>query len=341
MQFSLSFFASKSAEGKESKYGQFLELAKFADENDFQAVWTPERHFHEFGGPFPNPSLMAAALSQITSNVRIRAGSVVIPLHSPIRIAEDWSVADNLTGGRVDIAIAVGWHPNDFAIAPGNFQDRIERVYSGVETIRKLWAGERVVVANGVGEMAEIGIFPKPIQAELPMWMTCTRDLEVFRLAGTKGFNLLTGLIFLTGDQLAERIVAYREGREEAGLDPKAGTVTVMLHTFIGEDVDVVRKTVGDPLRDYLRSSVDLWKGENKSLEKLARRGDAIEFAFRRYFTHNGLFGTVESCTERVLKLNEIGVDEIACMVDFGPTTDQLKESMLRLSELRRSVKLS
>ena len=73
------------------------------------------------------------------------------------------------------------------------------------------------------------------------MWMTCTRDLEVFRLAGTKGFNLLTGLIFLTGDQLAERIVAYREGREEAGLDPKAGTVTVMLHTFIGEDVDVVQ----------------------------------------------------------------------------------------------------
>ena len=64
----------------------------------------------------------SAAVAVVTERVEIRAGSVVLPLHNPIRVAEDWSVVDNLSNGRVGLSFASGWHANDFALAPDNFE---------------------------------------------------------------------------------------------------------------------------------------------------------------------------------------------------------------------------
>jgi hypothetical protein len=61
-------------------------------------VWLPERHFHPLGGAYPNPALAAAALAVRTRRIRLRAGSVVLPLQDPVTIAEDWSFVDNLSG---------------------------------------------------------------------------------------------------------------------------------------------------------------------------------------------------------------------------------------------------
>src|SRR5205085_2933566 len=72
MQFSLFYFSSDGAEFQRHKYQLLLEGAKFADEHDFTAVWVPERHFHAFGGLYPNPSVLASALAVLTKRVRIR-----------------------------------------------------------------------------------------------------------------------------------------------------------------------------------------------------------------------------------------------------------------------------
>ena len=61
---------------------------------------------HRFGGLYPNPSVAGAALAAITERVDIRAGSCVLPLHDPIRVAEEWSLVDNLSNGRVGISFA-------------------------------------------------------------------------------------------------------------------------------------------------------------------------------------------------------------------------------------------
>src|SRR5262249_33140876 len=102
--FSLLFFASRPAPADRDKFDLFRRSTRFADERGFQAVWIPERHFHAFGGIFPNPSLAGAVLAGTTRRIRIRAGSVVMPLHHPIRVAEEWAVVDNLSGGRVDVS---------------------------------------------------------------------------------------------------------------------------------------------------------------------------------------------------------------------------------------------
>jgi natural product biosynthesis luciferase-like monooxygenase protein len=310
-----------------------MEAAAFADRHGFTAIWTPERHFHEFGGIFPNPSLLGAFLAARTTHVRIRAGSVVLPLHNPIRIAEEWSVVDNLSGGRVDLGFAVGWHPNDFVLEPDRYHERVRLTFDGIDTVRRLWRGGHYVGSNGLGEPTSVNIYPAPIQKELPVWVTCSAHSERFTQAGRGGFNVLTALIFQSLDQLADRIREYRAARESAGHDPETGTVTLMLHTFVGESLAGVRDLVRAPLKAYLRSSVELWKQNNKALNKVGE--DALEIAFVRYFTTNGLFGTVESCASRVEDLKKIGVDELACLIDFGVAADVVVPSLEHLNRLR------
>src|SRR5262245_21885903 len=123
LAFSLYYFASDDDGVPAGDKPRLLfESARYADRNGFSALWVPERHFHAFGGLSPNPSVTAAALAAITSNVRIRSGSVVLPLHHPVRVAEEWALVDFLSGGRVDLGVASGWFPNDFILAPGTYE---------------------------------------------------------------------------------------------------------------------------------------------------------------------------------------------------------------------------
>ena len=115
-------------------------------------VWVPERHFANFGDPFPNPSIAAAAIAAVTRNVPIRSGSVVLPLHDPIRVAEEWSMVDNISGGRVELSIASGWHPNDFVFAPQNYAKRYEVMKEGIDALCRFWRGEGIERTNGVGK---------------------------------------------------------------------------------------------------------------------------------------------------------------------------------------------
>ena len=139
LDLSLFYFSSdESASGSQNKYRLLLEGAKFADENGFSAVWTPERHFHAFGGLYPNPAVTGAAVAAITKNVQIRSGSCVAPLHHSIRIAEEWSVVDNISNGRTGLSIASGWQPNDFVLKPDNFEDRRDLMFDQIDEIKAL-----------------------------------------------------------------------------------------------------------------------------------------------------------------------------------------------------------
>ncbi|MET0406571.1 MAG: LLM class flavin-dependent oxidoreductase, partial [Cystobacter sp.] len=113
LDFSLSYFANDEDGLGRRKYQLLLDGARFADTHGFSAIWTPERHFHSFGGLYPSPAITGAGVATITERLGIRAGSVVIPLHDPIQVAEEWAMIDNLSGGRVGVSFASGWHAND------------------------------------------------------------------------------------------------------------------------------------------------------------------------------------------------------------------------------------
>jgi natural product biosynthesis luciferase-like monooxygenase protein len=343
LDFSLFYFASSDSLDTEDRYRLLFEGAKFADTHGFEAVWTPERHFHAFGGLFPNPSVMSAALAAVTERVQIRAGSVVLPLHHPIRIAEEWSLVDNISSGRVGVAFASGWHADDFVFSPGSYADRKEVTFKGVELVMSLWRGEPAKLLGGAGNEIEVKIFPTPVQAELPVWITAAGTPETFVKAGELGVNVLTHLLGQTIEEVAERIRLYRKTLAEHGHDPLAGRVTLMLHTFIDKDVEMMREKVRIPFTNYLKSSIGLISNMVKSLnlpldlKSMSEKDmdDLLAFAFDRYFETSALFGTPETCDRMIKRLKAIGVDEIACLIDFGVDADSVLSSLRYLDELR------
>jgi natural product biosynthesis luciferase-like monooxygenase protein len=352
MDFSLFYFAADAGGPGENRYRLLLEGARFADQHGFAAVWTPERHFHAFGGLYPNPSVTSAAIAALTSRIQIRAGSVVLPLHDPIRVAEEWSVVDNLSQGRVGLSFASGWHANDFALMPQNYRDRKDVMVRGIDTIRRLWRGEAVKARSGSGDEIEVRIFPAPFQREPQIWVTAAGNVETFRMAGQMGANLLTNLLGQKVEELADKITAYRDARR-AHNHPGPGHVSLMLHTFVGPDLEDVRRKVRKPFLDYLKTSTDLIKKARWECPAFAtapgRRIESVDdsqltesetemimdHAFERYFQSSGLFGTPDMCLQMVDRLKAIGVDEIACLIDFGVDCDSVLESLRHLDLVR------
>jgi natural product biosynthesis luciferase-like monooxygenase protein len=342
---SLFYFSSDEGIVDRNKYRLLLEGAKFADRNGFEAVWTPERHFAQFGGLYPNPSLMASALATITQNVALRAGSVVLPLNDPLRVAEEWAVVDNLSDGRVGLAFASGWQPNDFVLAPSNYQTRHQFMYDGIEQIRGLWRGVPVTRKNGVGEEIQVNCLPRPIQRELPVWITAATSPQTFESAGRIGANVLSHLTGQTPEALQEKIKLYRQARAAAGHATR-GRVTVMIHTFISADQDTVMKVAKEPFKRYLAQSIGLLSnlaaqvGIDPDRISPSDMETLLEHAFHRYHRTSALLGTPQSAVDFAAKLASIGVDEIACLVDFGIDTETVLDNLPYLNELKNALEL-
>ena len=349
MQFSLFFFSDDGENGSGDKYRLLLECAKFADAHDFCAVWTPERHFQEFGGLYPNPSVLSAALAMITERIQIRAGSVALPLHNPIRVAEEWSVVDNLSRGRVGISFASGWHPLDFVLSPQSYEGRKDVLFGGVRTIQELWAGKAVSFPCVDGTSVDVKVLPRPIQPRLPTWISIAANADSWRRAGALGANVLTAIVQQPLDELAAKIRLYREAREKAGHEPDEGQVAVMLHTFVGEDNDAVRELVRPHLSHYFRSNIKQLQFMTEIFERELKSRAAFDLenitdadleavgahAFERYFKTSLLCGTHEKCARLIDRLIAAGVSEIACFVDFGVGLDLVLDSLRRLNLLR------
>jgi len=344
MDFSLFYFASDSREYATDRYRLLLEGARFADQNGFAAVWTPERHFHQFGGLYPNPSLTSAAVAAVTERIKIRAGSVVPALHHPLRIAEEWSVVDNLSNGRVGVAFASGWNTIDFAFSQGSFADRRSLMDERIEQVRSLWRGETMSVVDGSGNTQQVRIFPSPIQAELPIWITTVGNVETFRKAGHLGASVLTYLLGQNLNDLAENIAAYRAAlAQRDGADGWPGHVTLMVHTYLGEEEDEVRELVRGPLSDYIQSSLDLRLSSQvpgaRPVELVELSPDDVGFiveqAFNRYFNRGALLGTVEKACGMVDHFISMGIDELACLIDFGLPAPVVLSGLDYLNKLR------
>ena len=340
MDFSLFFFANYNVEA-DNKYHLLLESVKYADQEGFKAVWTPERHFHEFGGLFPNPAVTSSALAMVTDQIELRSGSTVSPLHDVIRLAEEWAVVDNLSKGRVAVSFASGWNGNDFVLAKDNYQDRHKVMYDQIETVQKLWKGESIKRVNGFGKEVEVCVFPTPIQENIPIWITAAGNEKTYTIAGEKGMNLLTHLLGQDIDELARKIKLYREGRERSGYTAESGKVALMLHTYIGDDIGETFKVVEAPFIEYLRSATSLskvlYEEAGHAPEDIPEEDKELmlKHSFERYSRDSALIGTIDICYDMVKKLKDIGVDEIACLVDFGIEPKLVMEGLKNLRDLQ------
>jgi natural product biosynthesis luciferase-like monooxygenase protein len=339
VDFSIFFFSADGNAPEDQRYRLLLESARFADANGFAAVWTPERHFQAFGGLYPNPSVLSAALAMITQNVQIRAGSLVLPLHSPVRVAEDWALVDNLSHGRVGISFATGWHEHDYVIAPANYESRRELMFQNISVVRRLWAGEDVEFTGVGGKKVSVRTLPRPIQKELPFWVTVASE-RTWQRAGEVGANVLTAFS-MSADELRQSITAYRKARLENGHDPRTGIVSLMLHTYVGTDLDQVRAIVEEPLKAYLQTYINQFRpmaGDSVVDPSSPEMRSLLDTVFDHYFEQNSLLGTPDKCAATIEKIAAAGVNDLACLLDFGLDDATTMEGLRHLAELRRSM---
>lgn len=140
----------------------------------------------------------------------------------------------------------------------------------------------------------------------------------------------MTALLIQSNKELEDNISIYRKAREENGFDPKKGIVTLMLHTFMGETEEEVRKAVKEPFTEYLASSVQLWRQVSKDLNTMDgyKRQKLLDYAFEKYFHTAALFGSKEQCIEKAQQFSALGIDEIACLIDFGPSLEEIQGSL-------------
>ncbi|WP_223776760.1 MupA/Atu3671 family FMN-dependent luciferase-like monooxygenase [Streptomyces sp. 135] len=328
-------------------YDDILTVARTADRLGFHAVWTPERHFQQVGQVFPSPPVLSAALAVATERIRIRAGSVVLPLHHPLKVAEDWAVVDNLSHGRAGLSVATGWHSADFTLAPGHYEDRRRRTLEAVPELRRLWAGEAVTYPDGTGRPVAVVPQPRPVQRELPLWITTSGNPETWETAGRLRAGVLGATVGQSRDELADKIDRYRRAcaaaPDQAGTDAH-GRVTLMAHTYVGADDAEVRRLAAAPLKAYLGSylrqtaanrAADARGGAELTGEQTAM---LTEFAFQRYLNWGSLLGSPGTCAKMLADLRDLGCDEVACFIDFGIGRDEVLAGLHRLAELREAA---
>ncbi|MFJ5833581.1 amino acid adenylation domain-containing protein [Streptomyces sp. NPDC093089] len=345
--FSLYFFGDYPEEAAHDKYALIMESSEFADRNGFHSLWFPERHFDSFGALFPNPSVLAAALAARTSRIRLNAGSVVLPLHNPIRVAEEWSVVDNISGGRAGLCVASGWHATDFTLAPHHFGRHREVMYEQLRTVRQLWSGQPLATTGGDGNPVDIRLQPSPVQEQLPLYVAVLGNPDSYRRAAAEGLGVVTNLMGQTVEELAENIALYRRTRAEHGLDPAAGRVVVLVHTYLDEDAERARAEAYQPFISYLRSSLALFDQATNSLgvqvDLANSTDDDVDFllglAYERYCDSRALIGDEHTAAATVRRLVDAGADEIACFVDFGMAKEKVLAALPVLDRVRRRTR--
>lgn len=341
VSFSFLFFSDtrKDISDKE-KYDFTRDVTLFGDQNGFEAIYLPERHFFETGSVFANSALVAAYLIPQTQHIRFRTAGISIPLHHPAEVVEAWAMNDILSGGRVDLGFGSGWQIKDFIYAPDNYENRRDICNERIHLVQRLWRGETVHFMGPKGEELPITVYPRPVQPELNVWLLVVQTDGAFLHAGRQGWNIFTMLSGMNLDGMRKKFDLYRQGRKEAGFDPDTGIISLMLHTFIHEDKTKLDAAIREPFTNYIKgflnAHVESGLGSSKGVHDIgeAEKAKMLEYAYHRYAKTSALFGSVEEAKTFVDHAIEVGVNDIACLVDFGVDYHMVRDSFPHLRQL-------
>ncbi|HEY2531357.1 MAG TPA: LLM class flavin-dependent oxidoreductase [Xanthobacteraceae bacterium] len=145
--------------------------AVYADKLGMHSAWIGEHHFNSLG-VLSCPDLVLSYVAANTTRIRLAPAVTVLPLHHPIRVAEQWATLDLLSGGRVDFAAGRGYDQREYAPFHVSFEDNQGIFEEGLYLVRKLWqSDERISHYGKYYSFDDVRITPKPIQRPLPTYV--------------------------------------------------------------------------------------------------------------------------------------------------------------------------
>ena len=236
----------------EELYADALDLAVYAEELGFDSVWTSEHHFVD-DGYLPSLLPMCAAIAARTHRVEIGTGLLLIPLHDPIRIAEDAAVVDLISRGRLILGLGLGWREEEFEGFALPIDERVARLEEAVGVLRGAWRGE-AVSASG----SPVSVTPRPDRpGGPPIWIGAWAERAV-RRAG----RLADGFIASGGTpaEFTEQIGWAWHEREGVGDHPTFG-VGVHQRVFAWNGTEAEAWDLVSPFMRYVSWKYDDMEG--------------------------------------------------------------------------------
>lgn len=151
-------------------YSECLALINEAEALGYESVWLPEHH-GTADGFLPSPLVIAAAIAARTTRIRVGTSVLLLPLHNPIRVAEDVTVADHISGGRMMLGVGQGYAPEEFELLeidrrhrPSRFEESIQIIRAAVRDGRTGLEGRRFRIPTG----------PFPLASDVPIHIGAT-----------------------------------------------------------------------------------------------------------------------------------------------------------------------
>jgi probable F420-dependent oxidoreductase len=211
-------------------YRDHLQLAVDADELGYDHVWLTEHHFVDDGY---SPSLLpiAAAIAARTRRIRIGTFVLLLPLHDPLRVAEDAATVDIISDGRLDLGLGQGYRVGEFVGFEVSRKERGPRLEEGAEVIRRAWTEEGLTFHGRFTSITDVTLAPKPVQKpHPPIWIAARGPKSIDR-AARHGHHL-------AGTGGADQQQMYDEALRRHGRRPEEHDIVQLRTVFVAETVE-------------------------------------------------------------------------------------------------------
>jgi alkanesulfonate monooxygenase SsuD/methylene tetrahydromethanopterin reductase-like flavin-dependent oxidoreductase (luciferase family) len=310
---------------------QALWEVDFAEANGFDSVWIAEHHLSSFG-LVGAPSVFAAAVAQRTERVGIGYAVAVLPLHHPLRLAEEIAWVDHLSRGRLMVGVGPGFSPYEFAALDVPFAERQARFEEGMAILRGALEEESFSYSGRFWSVPPVTLRPRPYRGVSPPFLRASSGEESLRAAALAGVPVLLGLKPVA--EIAERVALYRRvqselGRSGAEIDREVGEIRVLRRIAVA-DTD-------EEAFEEARRAVE-W--ENRTAERVhggggdggspAPTADGSP-AGKPTEIVGGCIGTPATVVRELLALRTLGIRHVIAWLNFGD---------MPYAKVRRSMEL-
>src|SRR4051794_38392374 len=163
-------------------YHQTFALAQLAEEMGYEEVTVGHHHF--LPGNMADPLTFLAMVAARTSTLRVGTGIFQLPIHNPVRVAEQVATIDQISGGRISLGVGLGWWPLEYEVHGSDIRQRGARMEEALEILRLVWSEEDTAFEGRFWSFPELTVHPRPVQRPgPPLWVAGVAPAAVDRAA--------------------------------------------------------------------------------------------------------------------------------------------------------------
>ncbi|MBM7517473.1 LLM class flavin-dependent oxidoreductase [Nocardioides nitrophenolicus] len=290
-----------------------LEEIELADDLGFDSVWLAEHHFSKYG-ILGSPVNFGMAVAERTKRITIGTAVLVLPLHDPLRLAEDIAALDVLSGGRVTIGVGRGYQPQEFAGFGVPLEESKVRYQETLEVLRLALSQESFSYQGQIFSYENITTYPRPFTPGGPPILQGTVSPESFKERGAIGEPIITSPNFTPLGIMQKNYALYRSAMAENGFDVTTYDVPFMQQVWAGEGEDGLKEAARAAL-NYYKSVGKVIPGSEEAMEKERAYYEAVAknielLTLEQTLTHGGNFGSPQQVIETIEMLrDQLGIN--------------------------------